>query len=216
MSKSKRPDLPALYADTVKRPPRLPDAMTLRQSGLPLSKSELDLVRAAMAVHASSRQPKLTWQGWKLIGAALEIAEAHVKKAADGQTTGRAYNQMMGEFLRASGLVFINKGVRWALRQCMAQVETIDEWRTEIPDREREHLHNPVDVLDQFNRRNTSTTSATPKRPKLRPVKRAHHDHNNLLEYCIALEERIAELEEQRDRLQDMHDRLQNMAQHRE
>lgn len=213
MSKSKRPDLPALYTDTVKRPPRLPDAMTLHQSGLPFSKSEFDLVRAAMAVHASSRQPKLTWQGWKLIGTALEIAEAHVKRAADGQTTGRAYNQMIGEFLRASGFTWINKGVRWALRQCMAQVETIDEWRAELSDREREHLHNPVDVLDQFNRRNTS---AAPKRPKLKPVKRGHREQSSLLEYCIVLEERIAELEEQCDRLQDMHAQLRNRAQHQE
>ncbi len=208
MPRTKRPALPGPYADSIKEPPDLPEAVTLRDSGLPLSKPEFDLVRAAMAVHAASRQPKLTWQGWKLIGAAIAVAEKHTRKLAGGQTTGKGYNLQIAVFLRATGFAFLNKGVRWALRQCMARVESIDEWRETLSPNEREHLQNPIDVWDQFNKRDVEH----PERPKIRAGSKKHREQVTLLEYCVALEEQIASLKEQLDEAQAALDELRQDA----
>ena len=58
---------PVIYPDSVRPPPVLPDAQSVRDMGFDLTDDELMTVRTAMAIHASSRQPKLLWTGWRQI-----------------------------------------------------------------------------------------------------------------------------------------------------
>jgi integrase len=55
--------------------PELPKAATLRELGLPFTEAELTHIRTAMALHKASRQPQLTYDGWKVIGLALNKAQ---------------------------------------------------------------------------------------------------------------------------------------------
>ena len=125
---SRKPTLPPVYPDTMTVPPTLPDAAALADCGLPLTHEEFNYVRAAMGMMAVARRPKLVWNGWKLVGGALLLADRYAVKAA-GNSTGPAYNRHIGPFLRASGFTFLNAGVRWAARQCAANFEAIDAWR---------------------------------------------------------------------------------------
>ena len=106
------------FSDLLKKVPKLPDAHTLQETGLPLSDRELQLVRHAMAVHTASRQPQLTWEGWKLVGAAVEIGTYHAERLNRGPIVGR--NVPLTSFLRATGFTFINKGVRSNRPACCA------------------------------------------------------------------------------------------------
>jgi hypothetical protein len=45
---------------TLRVPPELPEAATLRELGLPFTEAELTHIRTAMALHKASRQPQLT------------------------------------------------------------------------------------------------------------------------------------------------------------
>jgi hypothetical protein len=182
------------YPETITPPPVLPDAHSLRSCGLPLKEDEFDLVRAAMATHAVSRQPKLTWRGWKLIGAALLIGERYAKKAAGGASEGGAFNYALAPFLRTTGFAFLNKGVRWAARQCALHAETIDPWRESLPDHMRSHLHNPIDIWDAYTRRNERQD---PPRPNIKRGSKTAREQASLVEYCVALEEQVEALREQ-------------------
>ncbi len=95
----------------------LPEAVTLRELGLPFSETELTQIRTAMALYKASRQPQLTWAGWKVIGLALNIGEVRAEQYADGVVHSRGpYGDAIRAFLNATGFAFLNKGVRCALR----------------------------------------------------------------------------------------------------
>ena len=55
--------IPLIYPDTVRPPPALPDAASVLKMGLRLTEQELTVIRMAMAIHTTSKQPKLTWTG---------------------------------------------------------------------------------------------------------------------------------------------------------
>ena len=44
-----------------------------------------------MAIHSTSRQPKLTWTGWRHIAVAVAIGAEHAKKKSGGQTDTPLY-----------------------------------------------------------------------------------------------------------------------------
>jgi hypothetical protein len=79
MAKKPKPP-PVLYPDSVRPPPTLPDAQSVRDMGFNLSPDELTTVRTAMAIHASSRQPTLTLTGWRQIALALYIGSKHARQ----------------------------------------------------------------------------------------------------------------------------------------
>ena len=131
--------------------PSLPEATTLRELGLPFTEPELTLIRTAMALHKASRQPQLTWDGWKQIGLALNIGTVRANQHARGVVTPRGpYGRAIGQFLNATGFAFINKGVRWALGECIDHLEEVDPWRDSLESSDRGHLNNPIDVWDRF------------------------------------------------------------------
>jgi hypothetical protein len=195
----KAPGLPPVYPDTMTAPPTLPDAAALADCGLPLTREEFDYVRAAMGMMAVARQPKLIWNGWKMIGVALALGERYAVKAA-GNSSGPAYNRFIGPFLRASGFTFLNAGVRWAARQCAVNFEAIDQWRETLSPEERSRLNNPIDVWKAFSARDNA--DGQPQRPKLRRRrKKGDHERASLLEYVVALEEQRDDLQAKVDYL---------------
>jgi hypothetical protein len=70
---------PIIYPDSVRPPPALPDAASVLEMGLTLTEQETTVIRMAMAIHATSKQPKLTWIGWRHIAVALAIGSDHAK-----------------------------------------------------------------------------------------------------------------------------------------
>jgi hypothetical protein len=173
--------------------PPLPEATTLRELGLPFSEAELTHIRTAMALHKASRQPQLTFDGWKVIGLALNIGEVRAKQHAGGVVHSRGpYGQAIASFLNATGFAFLNKGVRWALRQWIDQLEEIDAWHEGLDPNDRAHLNNPIDVWDRY-----STDQRDPKpRSRAQPVTRQRRGYPNLLEELQALSDALEASEE--------------------
>jgi hypothetical protein len=112
---------PLIYPDSVRPPPVLPDAESVLEMGLTLTEDELTVIRMAMAIHTVSKQPKLTWTGWRHIATALAIGSKHARKAAKGHTPD--YRRVMTDFLRNTGFTFLNKDDRAAAvgrNRCLA------------------------------------------------------------------------------------------------
>ena len=119
MARTKRP-IGQTYG--VKLPTALPEVgkLNLAETKLKFSTAEYADVKTAMSIYAASRKPQLYFEGWLVIGNALELAETKATKLAKGVITSRGeYGQAIEKFLRLTGFKFINKGERWALRQIM-------------------------------------------------------------------------------------------------
>src|SRR4051812_18755455 len=137
MSRHKPPP-PVIHPDSVRPPRILPDARSVRDMGFSLTDDELMTVRTAMAIHASSRQPKLTWTGWRQIALALLIGSTHAKKASGGKTATPLYIRANSEFLKKSGLVFINHNDRAAVLRLLPYWDEIDAWRSSLLPEQRQ------------------------------------------------------------------------------
>jgi len=86
----------------------LPEAATLRELGLPFTETKLTYIRTAMALHYASRQLQLTYDGWKVIGLAINIGEVRARQHADGVVHSRVpYGQAFAKFLNATGFAFL-------------------------------------------------------------------------------------------------------------
>ena len=66
-------------------PPTLPDAASVLRMGLKLSEQELAVIRMAMAIYTTSKQPKLTWTGSRHIAVALAVGSDHAQKEPGGR-----------------------------------------------------------------------------------------------------------------------------------
>jgi hypothetical protein len=184
---------------TLKTVPELPEAATLRDLGLPFTETELTHIRTAMALHKMSRQPQLTYDGWKVIGLALNIGEARAKQHAKGVVHSRGpYGQAIGRFLNATGFAFLNKGVRWALREWINNLEEVDGWHASLDPSDRAHLNNPIDVWDRY----TSDQRKPKPSTKQHTSKRQHRDFPTLLEEVAALSAALEAVEERKDILE--------------
>src|SRR5438270_1094115 len=146
--KAKAKPQPVIYPDSVRPPPVLPDARSVADMGFSLTEDELMTVRTAMAIHASSRQPKLLWTGWRQIALALYIGSQHAKKASGGNTATPLYIRANSEFLKKSGLAFINHNDRAAAVRLLPYWDEIDEWRSSLTPNERQRLNNPREVWE--------------------------------------------------------------------
>jgi hypothetical protein len=180
--------------------PELPEAATLRALGLPFTEAEFAHIRIAMALHKASRQPQLTYDGWKVIGLALNIGEMRAKQHAKGVVHSRGpYGQAIAGFLNATGFAFLNKGVRWALRQWIDRLDEVDPWHEALDPNDRAHLNNPIDVWDRF-----CTDQRDPKaRRKERPVTaKQRRGYPSLLEELQALQDALDAAQERSDMLE--------------
>jgi hypothetical protein len=192
MARRRHPFAP-FVGGTLKPVPELPEAATLRELGLPFSEAELTHIRTAMALHKASRQPQLTYDGWKVIGLALNIGEVRAKQHADGVVHSRGpYGQAIARFLNATGFAFLNKGVRWALREWIDNLDEVDAWHESLDSNDRAHLNNPIDVWDRY-----TTDQRDPKpRSKDRPLTRQRRGYPSLLEELQALHDSLEAAEE--------------------
>jgi hypothetical protein len=179
--------------------PELPEAATLRELGLPFTEAEFAHIRTAMALHKASRQPQLTYDGWKVIGLALKIGERRAKQQADGVVHSRGpYGQAIAGFLNATGFAFLNKGVRWALRQWIDRLDEVDPWHEGLDSNDAAHLNNPIDVWDRF-----CADQRDPKpRSKQRPSTIKQRDYPSVLEELQALQDALDASEERRNMLE--------------
>jgi hypothetical protein len=186
---------PVIYPDSLRPPPVLPDAQSVRDMGLKLSEQETTVIRMAMAIHTAAKQPKLTWTGWRHIATALAIGSEHAKRASDGRMDSPLYRRVMTEFLRKTGFAFINKDDRAAAVRLLPRWDEIDAWRSSLPLPKQAALNNPRETWAAYldHRRKLGDPDAKP-----RPAERKHRQFPTLVEqYEAALEQ----LELARERL---------------
>jgi hypothetical protein len=197
MAKKAKPQ-PVIFPDSVRPPPVLPDAQSVRDMGFDLTDDELMTVRTAMAIHASSRQPKLTWTGWRQIALALYIGSRHAKKASGGKTATPLYIRKYSDFLNKSGLVFINHNDRAAALRLLPYWDEIDAWRATLTPQQRRRLNNPREVWDIYVEHRRAL--GDPDVASRAPVRSKRRQGVTLLDQYVALQEQVELLTEQRDR----------------
>ena len=145
------------------------------------------MVRMAMAIHTTSKRPKLTWTSWRHIAVALAIGSDHARKASRGRRDTPDYRRVMSEFLRNTGFIFLNKDDRAAAVRILPHWDEIDAWRSSLPHSRQQALNNPRDTWAAYvaHRRELGDPEAAS-----RPA--AHHLHRKfptLLEQMEALAE---------------------------
>jgi hypothetical protein len=189
--------LPLIYPDSVRPPPTLPDAASLLKMGLRLTEQELTVIRMGMAIHSAAKQPKLTWTGWRHIAVALAIGSDHAQKASAGRLDTPDYRRVMGEFLRNTGFVFLNKDDRAAAVRLLSHWDEIDAWRSGLPPSRQQALNNPRETWAAYleHRRELGDPEA-----RGRPSGRKHRQFPSLLEQMEALAEQLEMANERAER----------------
>jgi hypothetical protein len=199
----------ALAKDTVKPPPTLPDAEAVLEMDLSLTPEEISVIRMAMAIHSASKKPQLMWSGWKHIAVALAIGAERVKrKAGTTNTDDYRYRQLMGQFLRKSGFIFINKADRSLVVRMLNIWDELETWRTSLSASRRAALNNPKDIWYAYHKDLEAQPSA-PWKPRTGAKKRAFP---SVLEQMEALQEALDAAEERRDRAEREADYFAEMA----
>lgn len=189
--------LPVIYPDTVRPPPSLPDAASVVKMGLKLSEQEFTVIRMAMAIYTTSKQPKLTWTGWRHIAVALAIGSDHAQKASGGRLDTPDYRRVMGEFLRSTGFIFLNKDDRAAAVRLLSRWDEIDAWRSSLPHNRQAALNNPRETWAAYleHRRELGDPEA-----RSRPTGRMQRQFPSLLEQYEALAEQLELANERAER----------------
>jgi hypothetical protein len=202
--------LPVIYPESLRPPPTLPDAESVLKMGLRLSEQEVTVVRMAMAIHATSKRPKLTWIGWKHIAVAVAIGSNHAKKASGGRRDTPDYRRVMSDFLRNTGFTFLNKDDRAAAVRLLSRWDEIDAWRASLPNNQQQALNNPREVWAAYlkHRRELGDPEA-----KDRPEIRKHRQFPSLLEQMQALAEQLEMANERAERAEREREYFASMMQ---
>ena len=179
---------PLIYPDSLRPPPVLPDAESVLEMGLTLTEDELTVIRMAMAIHTASKQPKLTWTGWRHIATALAIGSKHARKASKGRLDTPDYRRVMTDFLRNTGFTFLNKDDRAAAVRLLPRWDEIDAWRGSLPHHQQQRLNNPRETWAAYldHRKALGDPEA-----KVRPTPRKHRQFPTYLEQMQALIEQV-------------------------
>jgi hypothetical protein len=196
-TKKGRVRAPMIWPDSVRPPPVLPNAESVLKLGLKLTTDETTVIRMAMAIHTASKQPKLTWTGWRHIAVACAIGSEHARKAADGRDDTPVYRATMTPFLRGTGFIFLNKDDRAAAVRMLSRWDEIDAWRSSLPRHRQQALNNPREVWAAYveHRRELGDPEAKP-----RPPGRKHRQFPSLLEQMEALAEQLEMANERAER----------------
>jgi hypothetical protein len=194
-----RTRVPMIYPDSLRPPPALPDAEAVLKMGLRLTKEETTVVRMAMAIHTASKQPKLTWTGWRHIAVACAIGSEHASKAAGGRLDTPDYRRVMSDFLKGTGFIFLNKDDRAAAVRMLPRWDELDTWRSTLPRSRQAALNNPREVWAAYveHRRELGDPEAKP-----RPVERKRRQFPSWIEQMEALEEQLLMAEERAEQAQ--------------
>ena len=185
-----------IYPDSVRPPPTLPDAESVLKLGLRLNEQELTLIRMAMAIHSASRQPKLTWNGWRHIAVACAIGSGHLKKQSRGRTDTPTYIRAMSDFLKGTGFQFLNKDDRAAAVRLLARWDEIDNWRSSLSPSRQQALNNPREVEREYSEHRKKLGAPSAKK---RPAAK-RRQFPSWLEQMAALEEQLLMAQERAER----------------
>jgi hypothetical protein len=160
---------------------------------LDLTEEEFGIIRMAMAIHAASKQPKLTWAGWHHIAVALAIGSDQARKESGGRIDTPDYRSVMSAFLKSTGFQFLNKDDRAAAVRVLPQWGEIDAWRSSLPQQRRQALNNPRETYAAFleHRRELGDPEA-----KRQPASRGSRSFPSLLEQYTAVLEQLESAEQ--------------------
>jgi hypothetical protein len=187
-----------LAKDTVKPPPPLPDAEAVLEMGFDLTPDETTVIRMAMAINSASRKPQLLWSGWRHIAVACAIGSQRAQqKAKTKNLKDYQYRVLMGQFLRKTGLIFINKYDRSCAVRMLDFWEDVEAWRATLSESRRRALNSPTDVWREYHGDMTAPKNGEPWIPRTGAKKRAFP---SMLEQMQALQEALDAAEERRDR----------------
>jgi hypothetical protein len=185
--------------------PNLPEATTLRELGLPFTDAEFTHVRTAMALHRASRQPHLTYAGWKVIGLALAIGETRAKQHARGEVNSRGpYGVAIRQFLNATGFAFLDQTTRWALREWIRNLEEVDAWYNALRADDQIHVNHPVKVWQRFQDDNRSPVAQRSRQRSQSANTTRRRDYPTLLEEIQALQNVLEDMERRNSDLEMM------------
>ena len=186
-----------LAKDTVKPPPALPDAEAVQDMGLDLTEDEITVIRMAMAINSASRKPQLLWSGWKHIAVACAIgSERAQRKAKTTNLKDYQYRMLMGQFLRKTGFIFINKYDRSCAVRMLDFWEDVEAWRASLTESRRKALNSPTDVWREYHGDMTARPGGPAWTPRTGAKRRAFPSY---LEQMEALQAALDAAEERRD-----------------
>jgi hypothetical protein len=153
-----------------------------------LTEQETKTIQMAMAIHTASKQPKLTWTGWRHIAVACAIGTEHAKEASGGRLDTPNYRRVMSDFLKGTGFIFLNKDDRAAAVRLLPRWDEINDWRSSLPRSRQQALNNPREVWDAYveHRRELGDPEAKP-----RDVARRYRQFPTMLEQVTALMEQL-------------------------
>jgi hypothetical protein len=190
--------IPLLARGSVRPPPTLPDAQAVLDMGFPLTPQETDVIRMAMAIHIASKQPKLTWTGWRHIAVAVAIGTDHAREAAGGRMDTPGYRSVMSEFLRKTGFTFLNKVDRAQAVRLLPRWDEIDAWRSSLTPSRQGALNNPREIWDAFLEHRKKL--GDPEAKIIRRPGGARRRFPSLLEQLEAMAEALEAAEERAER----------------
>jgi hypothetical protein len=127
----------------------------------------------------------------------LSIGSDKAQKESGGRMDTPDYRRVMGEFLRRTGFIFLNKDDRAAAVRILPRWDEIDSWRSSLPRGRQQALNNPRETHAAwlYHRRELGDPEA-----KRRPSARAHRQFPSLLEQYQALAEQLVMAEERAER----------------
>jgi hypothetical protein len=131
-----------------------------------------------------------------VIGLALNMGEVRAKQHA----RGGPYGQVITQFLNATGFAFLNKGIRWALREWIDHLDEVDAWHESLITTDRAHLNNPIDVWERFR---ADQGAEKPRAERQRPATKQRRGYPSVLEELQALQDAL-EASEERSNMIDM------------
>ena len=109
------------------------------------------LVRAHKTLQQIQQYGQRSWDGWIEIGQAIEAAHADMmKRLRLSSKNGAAHNRPWGDILITSGLDQISKADRWALRECIENLDAIIAWREAMDPVARNRHNHPRRIIEHW------------------------------------------------------------------
>jgi hypothetical protein len=94
-----------------------------------------------------------TWDDWKAVGEALRVGRHRAMlEAGTNEPTGSRYNDVFGQWLKATGFDAVDKAARSYLFECLEHLAEIETWRQALPIVRRLELNHPKSVLFHWRR----------------------------------------------------------------
>jgi hypothetical protein len=107
------------------------------------------------------------WDDYLAVGDALDEGRSWAMRGAHvNRPVGRAFNNMMGQWLREHGFSEIDKTVRSQILRCMDNKAEIEAWRAGLKPSERLEFNHPAAVLRQWRQ----ASKAKPQADKSSPM----------------------------------------------